>query len=144
MLRRMLRRIAMSVSLLVTFLLPILKARTADLKVMGASPVENTFKELIPAFARETGHKVEGVFNTVGFIQERLTAGERPDILILSAPVMEAMEKAGSVVPGTRVEIGRTYVGAISSESLNGDAARALLAMLTSPAAREKFKEAGL
>jgi hypothetical protein len=27
---------------------------------------------------RETGHKVESVFNTVGIIQDRLKAGERP------------------------------------------------------------------
>jgi hypothetical protein len=71
-------------------------------KVMGAGPVEGTVKELVPAFALETGHKVEGVFNTVGFVQERLKAGEKPDILILSAPVMEAMEKDGSLVAGFR------------------------------------------
>ena len=89
MLRQMLRRIALSVSIMVTYLLAIRKARTPDLKVMGASPVEGTFKELIPAFARDTGYKVEGVFSTVGSIRERLEAGERPDVLILSAPVIE-------------------------------------------------------
>jgi ABC-type molybdate transport system substrate-binding protein len=37
-----------------------------------------------------------------------------------------------------------TYVGGISSASTNRAAARAFLAILTSPAAREKFKAAGL
>jgi hypothetical protein len=37
-----------------------------------------------------------------------------------------------------------TYVGGISSASTNREAARAFLAALTSPAAREKFKAAGL
>jgi molybdate transport system substrate-binding protein len=83
----------------------------AELKVMGAGPVEGTVKELVPAFVHETGHKVDGVFNTVGFIQERLKAGERPDILILSAFVMEAMEKDGSLVTGSRTEIGRATSG---------------------------------
>ena len=41
-------------------------AGAVELKVMGAGPVEGTVKELVPAFVRETGHKVEGVFNTVG------------------------------------------------------------------------------
>ena len=243
------RRFALSI--LLALALTISQAGAAELKVMGAGPVEGTFKELIPAFARDTGHKVEGVFNTVGFIQERLKAGEKPDILILSAPVMEAMEKDGSLVAGSRVEIGRatsgfavragapvpdistpdamkqtllaarsvayvdpagggttgvffaglltrlgiaeeinrkairqvaeavadgraeigntnltelvphpgvkvigpippplglviTYVGAVAADSRNRDAARAMLAHLTSPAAREKFKAAGL
>jgi molybdate transport system substrate-binding protein len=252
----MFRRAAVGSSIAVALLFAVAPAGAAELKVMGAGPVEGTVKELVPAFVRETGHKVVGVFNTVGFIQERLKAGEKPDILILSAPVMAAMEKDGSLVAGSRTEIGRAisgfavragaptpdistpdamkktllaahtvayvdpagggttgiffaglltrlgiadeinrkairpqrgaevaeavadgraeigntnltellphkgvkvigpipeplglvidYVGAISSESTNREAARAFLAVLTSPAAREKFKAAGL
>jgi molybdate transport system substrate-binding protein len=238
------------------FLLPAAPAVAADLKVMGAGPVEGTFHDLMGAFTRETGHKVEGTFNTVGFLQAKLKAGEKPDILILSAAVMEEMDKSGALVAGTRIEIGRAtsgfavragapapdistpdamkttllaarsvayvdpagggttgiffsglltrlgiadeinkkafrpqrgsqvgdavadgraeigntnmselvpnkgvkvigpipeplglviaYVGAVASNSPNKDAARALLAVLTTPAAREKFKSAGL
>src|SRR5438045_983310 len=107
--RRLNRRFALSI--LIALALTSSQAGAAELKVMGAGPVEGTFKELIPAFARDTGHKVEGVFNTVGFIQARLKAGEKPDILILSAAVMEAMEKDGSLVAGSRVEIGRATSG---------------------------------
>ena len=67
------RRFALSI--LIALALTSSQAGAAELKVMGAGPVEGTFKELIPAFARDTGHKVEGVFNTVGFIQERIKAG---------------------------------------------------------------------
>lgn len=86
-------------------------AQAADLKVLGAGPIEGTFKELAATFSRETGNKVEGVFNTVGFIQDKLKAGEKPDILILSADVMERMEKSGAIVAGTRIEIGRATSG---------------------------------
>ena len=107
----MFRRIAVAISTAVALGSAVATAGAVELKVMGAGPVEGTVKELVPAFVRETGHKVEGVFNTVGFIADRLKAGERPDILILSAPVMEAMEKDGSLVAGSRTEIGRATSG---------------------------------
>lgn len=37
-----------------------------------------------------------------------------------------------------------SYVGGITADSPNREAARALLAVLTSPTAREKFRAAGL
>ena len=105
------RRFALSILAALPFLLAAANADTAELKVMGAGPVEGVFKELAATFARETGHKVEGTFNTVGFIQEKLKSGDKPDILILSAAVMEDMEKSGSLVAGSRVDIGRAMAG---------------------------------
>jgi molybdate transport system substrate-binding protein len=105
------RRTAFSILTALPFLLSAANADAAELKVMGAGPVEGVFKELAAAFARETGHKVEGTFNTVGFIQERLKSGDKPDILILSAAVMENMEKSGTIVAGSRVDIGRATAG---------------------------------
>jgi len=107
----MFRRIAVAISIAVALLCAAAPAGAAELKLMGAGPIEGTVKELVPTFVRETGHKIEGVFNTVGFIADLLKAGERPDILILSAPVMEAMEKDGSLVAGSRTEIGRATSG---------------------------------
>src|SRR5712691_10416020 len=75
----MYRRFALSVS--IALCLAAAPAGAAELKVLGAG------------FMRETGHKVEGAFDTVGAIQAKLRSGEKPDILILSAPVMEEMEK---------------------------------------------------
>lgn len=107
----MFSHIAVAISFGVTLVFAGTPSGAAELKVMGAGPVDGTVRGLVPAFERETGHKVEAVFNTVGFIQDRLKAGERPDILILSAPVMEAMEKDGSLVAGSRTEIGRATSG---------------------------------
>jgi molybdate transport system substrate-binding protein len=100
-----------AVTIAVATLLLAAPVGAAELKVMGAGPVEGTFKTLVADFTRDSGHKVEGVFNTVGFIQEKLKAGDKPDVLILSASAMEAMEKAGALVAGTRTEIGRATSG---------------------------------
>ena len=68
----------------------------ASAGVLGAGPVEGTFKIVAAAFARDTGHKVEGTFSTVGVIEDKIKAGEKPDIVILSAAVMEQVEKVAA------------------------------------------------
>jgi molybdate transport system substrate-binding protein len=86
-------------------------ACAAELKVLGGGPVEGTFKELVATFARETGHKADGTFSTVGVIEDKLKAGEKPDIIILTPAAMDALDKAGSLVAGTRVELARAQSG---------------------------------
>jgi molybdate transport system substrate-binding protein len=83
----------------------------ADLKLLGAGPVERPFKTLVPGFTRLTGHTAEGVFDTVGVILAKLSKGERADIIILSPAGMDALEKSGSLVAGTRIEMGRAANG---------------------------------
>jgi molybdate transport system substrate-binding protein len=107
----MTRRVAMFVFASVTLVALAGAASAVELKVMGAGPVERPFGELAAAFARDTGHKVVGTFNTVGWLQDKLKAGEKADLLILSASVMEAMEKSGAIVAGSRVEVGRAASG---------------------------------
>jgi molybdate transport system substrate-binding protein len=103
------RRIALS--LIILFPLGYAQGAAADLKVLGAGPVEHTFKELVPAFTRTTGHKVEGTFDTVGVIERKLKAGEKADVIILSTAAMEEMAKAGSLVAGSSAEVGRGTSG---------------------------------
>ena len=103
-------RIAAAIGIAACLLAPT-TAGTAELKVLGAGPVERPFKVLVAGFTRETGHKVEGVFDTVGVIQKRIASGEKPDIVILSPVAMDALDKSGSLVAGTRVEVGRAASG---------------------------------
>jgi molybdate transport system substrate-binding protein len=103
----MIRRIALSISFAIAFA----SANAAELKVLGGGPVDTTFQEIAAAFARETGHKVEGTFSTVGVIQDKLKAGEKPDIIILTPAAMDELDKAGTFVAGTRVELGRAQSG---------------------------------
>jgi molybdate transport system substrate-binding protein len=107
----MCRRIALSFLAAIPLAIMAAQAGAAELKVLGAGPVDGTFKRLIPAFMNATGHKVEGTFDTVGVIQDKLKKGEKADVIILSTAVMEDMEKAGSLLAGTRVEIGRGTSG---------------------------------
>ena len=64
---------------------------------------------LTDAFMRDTGHAVELNFATVGAVQKRLDAGETADVLIMGAPAIGGMAKAGFV--GAATKIATTSVG---------------------------------
>jgi len=105
------RRFALAILTALPLCLASVHAGTAELNVLGGGPVDVTFRDLSAAFARETGHKVEGTFDTVGVIQAKLKGGEKPDIIILTPAAMDELDKSGSIVAGTRVELARARSG---------------------------------
>jgi molybdate transport system substrate-binding protein len=88
----------------------------ADIKVMSAGAVQSMVTALGAEFERETGNRLNLNFNTVGALRERLQAGEAADLAILSASAIEALEKTGLFVPGSRAELGRTVTGVVVKE----------------------------
>src|SRR5881396_1063426 len=83
----------------------------AKIKVMSAGAVEGPVHALAPEFSRANGHEVELHFNTVGALKERFVGGEATDVIILSFPAIEALEKEGRVIPGSRADLGRAVCG---------------------------------
>jgi molybdate transport system substrate-binding protein len=81
----------------------------AKLKVMCARSMHQVVGDLTEAFRRESGHAVELSFGTVGALQKRLEGGETADVLILGAPVIDKLAKAGAVMGATKIAI--TSVG---------------------------------
>jgi molybdate transport system substrate-binding protein len=105
------RRFAFSILVALPLALTTAHVGAAELKVLGGGPVDVTFRDLSAAFARDTGHKVEGTFDTVGVIQAKLKGGEKPDIIILTPAAMDELDKSGALVAGTRVELARARSG---------------------------------
>jgi len=105
------RRIALAILTAIPFAFIGEQSNAAELKVLGAGPVEHTFKELMPGFTQATGHKAEGTFDTIGVIERKLKAGEKADILILTSAAMDEMTKTGSLIPGSNAEVGRGTSG---------------------------------
>jgi molybdate transport system substrate-binding protein len=83
----------------------------AKIKVMSAGAVEGPVNELAPEFTRASGHEVELHFNTVGAHKERFVQGEKTDVIILSFPVIEALDKEGRFIAGSRADLGRASCG---------------------------------
>lgn len=83
----------------------------STIKVMSAGAVEGPVSELAPAFTRSTGHEVELNFNTVGSLRERFAGGEKTDVIILSFPAIEALDKEGRLAAASRADLGRASCG---------------------------------
>src|SRR5215210_8136005 len=82
-----------------------------EIKVFSAGAVEGPLEALIHEFERNTGHKVHVTFNTVGAIQAKLKAGEKPDLAVLSVPAIETLAKEGLVDAASRADLGRAETG---------------------------------
>jgi molybdate transport system substrate-binding protein len=87
-------------------------ADAAEIKVLSTQATEDAYKELVPQFEKATGHKVATVFTGTLDVNKRLAAGESYDLIIMSAGSIEEHIKGGKIVPGSRVDLAKSGVGA--------------------------------
>lgn len=83
----------------------------ATIKVLSAGAVQAMVSAIGAEFERASGHKLDLHFGTAGALRERLQGGEAADIIMLPADAIAAMEKAGTLVAGSSVDLGRTVTG---------------------------------
>ena len=86
-------------------------ANAADIKVLSAVGVKPVMVELIPQFEQSSGHKVRIDYGTVGVLVNRIQKGEAADVVIVSGPQIDALEKQGKVASGSRVDFTKLGVG---------------------------------
>lgn len=87
------------------------RAAAAQIKLLVGGAMAESIKKVGADFSRKTSHKLDFTTDTTGALQNRLRSGEKADIIIVSAPGMDALEKEHLVVPGTRVELARALIG---------------------------------
>jgi molybdate transport system substrate-binding protein len=85
--------------------------RADTVRLLAAGAVQGAIGQLQPALGSAIGHSIEATFDTVGALRERVLAGERVDVVILSEVGIEALGKAGKVEAGSRVALGSVSVG---------------------------------
>ncbi len=83
----------------------------ARLKVLSAGAVEGPLTGLIPEYSRDSGVDVDVSFSTVGDLKNRFVGGETADVIVLSMPVLQALERDSRFVAGSVVELGRASCG---------------------------------
>jgi len=82
----------------------------AELKVLAALVLQDALGRLGPDFARERGDTVEIACSTVGAIRQRLAAGERADVVVLTSDAVEALDRSGALAASAPVAATRTGV----------------------------------
>jgi molybdate transport system substrate-binding protein len=81
------------------------------LKVFCARSMHVAVATLGQQHAAAGGEKSDIVFEPMGALQARLAAGENADVLILAAPALDALDKSGALLEGSRAEVGRAPIG---------------------------------
>jgi molybdate transport system substrate-binding protein len=85
-------------------------AYAAEIHVLAAGAVRSVLVELIPAFERESGHRITAAYGPVGVTRKRLTT-DPADVVILTDVAIDDLIKQDAVVAGSRVDLGRTAMG---------------------------------
>ncbi|GGF01746.1 molybdenum ABC transporter substrate-binding protein [Aliidongia dinghuensis] len=91
-------------------------AEAAEIKVMNSGGFAAPYKALVPEFEQATHNHLDVAWGpsmgtTHDAIPVRLARGEQADVLIMVAAALDDLVKQGKVVPASRVEIARSYIG---------------------------------
>ncbi|HEU4378527.1 MAG TPA: substrate-binding domain-containing protein [Hyphomicrobiaceae bacterium] len=130
------RRLSSAAALLLC--LATLPARAEDVRVLAAGAVQGAVRQLEAEFSAASGHTLKPQFDTVGALRNRVLAGERGDVVILSEAGISALAAAAKIEPATRIELGGTAValavrkGAPMPDLSSADALRRSLLAATS------------
>lgn len=82
-----------------------------EIHVLTAGAVQEAEKNLAGDFRRMTGNRVTFTSGTVGQIQARLKNREPADVIVVSSPAMEDLEKNGEIRAGASAVLGRIGIG---------------------------------
>lgn len=91
-------------------------ARADEIRVISSGGFTAAYKQLVPLYEQASGHKVitaygASIGNAPDSIPSRLARGEQFDILILSGDGLDKLVQQGHVMPGSRVDLGRSIIG---------------------------------
>jgi molybdate transport system substrate-binding protein len=112
--------------------LAVTQIQAANMKLLVAGSMQEPFRAVGASFSKKSGNMLDFVVDTTGALQKRLRAGEKADIILVSAPGMDALEKEYLIMPGTRVDLATAAIGvSVHAGALSPD--------LSSP---EAFKKA--
>jgi molybdate transport system substrate-binding protein len=139
-------------------------AAAAEIRVLSVDAVQVAIRTLAADFGKETGHRVIFSIGSPDAVMEKIKAGEIHDAVIVSEPAMDQLDGDGLVNPESRVPLASTgtrgevrgdapvpdssitdkFEGALLSDGSVPLEARAFIAFLASPEARQAWLAAKL
>ena len=85
-------------------------AEAVEIKVLTSVALTSALDELAPQFERATGNKLTIGYGLISDIRKRIIAGETADVVILSRPAMEDLQKQDKIAPGSIANVVATPV----------------------------------
>jgi molybdate transport system substrate-binding protein len=92
-------------------MVPDQRSEAHALKVFSVNGVKDVMARLGEAFHAETGDEVHFTFGTIGALQNKMSTGDLPDVLIAMAAAMSPAEEQGLIEKNASAEVGRTGLG---------------------------------
>jgi molybdate transport system substrate-binding protein len=85
-------------------------ANAAEIKVLTSVALTTALNELTPKFEQATGNKIDIGYSLIADIRKRILEGETADVIILSRPVMDELQKQDKFASGGIVNVAGTPV----------------------------------
>lgn len=104
------RIISKQLTLLLAIALP-LTCNAVDLSILSAGATKSALNEIVERYQKISGNKLNVEYAPVGVLLQHLSGGAKPDVLIVTADVIDDVEHKGWVVSGTAAPLGSVGVG---------------------------------
>ncbi len=91
-------------------------ANAAEIKVLSAGAFKQVVVALVPAFEKQTGHKVTVDNGTAGELKKRIEGGEAFDVAVITPAVVDELTAKGKIAPGSKVALASVGVGVVVKE----------------------------
>ncbi len=86
-------------------------AQNTELHVMISDGLKPVVEELTPQIEQATGQKLAADFNSSKNLRDKIQAGERFDVAIMTLDVLDDLLQKGKIASGSRIAISRTGIG---------------------------------
>lgn len=91
-------------------------AAAAEINVVAAGAVRGIIGSMIDDYSKQTGLRFSFTVGPTGQLRDALSSGKPVDLVIAAAPLMDELEKAGRIAPGSRTDLGRVGLGVVVRE----------------------------
>jgi molybdate transport system substrate-binding protein len=81
------------------------------MKVLCTNALKTVVSALAPEFERARGSKLDLIWGSTQMLVDRIGAGEGGDLAILSEEAIDDLIRQGSLAPGSRTDLGRSFIG---------------------------------
>ena len=87
------------------------QTEVSEISVMAAGATESTLRDTVGLFEKAEGCSVKVTYAPVGLLRDKIFAGERADVAIVTPVIIEQLQRKELLHPDSRVDVGRVGGG---------------------------------
>src|SRR5271165_1926063 len=89
-------------------------APAAELKVLASVALTSSLDDLTPVYEKETGDKLSIGYSLAADLKKRILDGETADVIILTRPMMDDLQKQNMLAANSLVNVAGTPVSVVA------------------------------